>query len=284
MTDKTKSELAAEERELVTSHIQIAEEDKEDVSKEEVEDKTDDEEDEVKEDNEDEEKEVETKDEEKEEEDKPSVEKLLKTIERLQRRIDKKTGNERQLQNEMRELRQQLAAKEAETGTLTEEDVKARAKEIADVELNNREFAKACEKLEADALKIDKKFSEKIQELASDIGDIPSHLIGMLDDLDNGGEILAHLANNIDEAEDIWKIKSWAKQSLALTKLSLKLETEAKAKKIKKISNAPEVKEGVKGGTKSPVVLHDKMSDAEWIENRNKQVAERRAAKMGGMR
>ena len=282
MTEKTKSELNAEEREKITSQTNDKEEKEKEENKEE--DKETEEDKEIEETEEDETEEDESNKEEIET--KPSVEKLQKTIERLQRRVDKKTGNERQLQAELNAVKEQLIAREAETGTLTEEDVKAEAARLAKIELAEREFKQACDKLQDKAAKLDKKFDEKINALAEDIGKIPSQLIGMLDDLDNGAEILVYLTDNIDEAEKIWGIASLAKQSIALTKLSVKLEAEAKAKKIKKISNAPPAKETIKGGT--AIVTFDpsntRISDKEWIEQRQKQVAEKNAAKRASMR
>ena len=99
------------------------------------------------------------------------VEKLKKTIERLQRRVDKKTGSEGALRKELDAAKKALEAKkEAGEATLTEDDVEERAKKIAETELTAREFAKACNKLLDDAVKVDKNFENKINLIKDMIG------------------------------------------------------------------------------------------------------------------
>ncbi len=294
MTEKTKSELAAEERAKINVTTTNKDEKVEDKEDDKVEDKEEDKEEEKEEDKEiedkkDDEDKEEDKEEKEEKEDeeveaKPSAEKLEKTIERLQRRIDKKTGNERQLQKELNDLKAQLAAKEADGDKLTSEDVKVEAARIASEEMVKRDFENACDRLNKDALKLDKKFDDKIQALAEDIGGIPGPMIGILDDLDNGAEVLVFLTDNVDDAERLWGLKSVGKMALEVAKISNKLER-AKEVKPKKISNAPAPKEAVKGITKTQFdPANTKLSDKEWIEERNKQVAERRAAKLAAMR
>lgn len=212
------------------------------------------------------------------------VEKLQKTIERLQRRIDKKTGSEDTLRKELIAAKKALEAKKEEGElALTEDEVNARAKKIAQDEMTAREFTRACNKLLDAAIEVDKKFEIKIKALAEDIGEIPSQMIGILDDLNNGGAVLAHLANNEDEAEKIWQLPL-AKMTLQLVKISDKLEKDKV--KEKKISKVPPPNEPVGGraATSSFDPTNTKMSDKEWIEHRNKQVAERKAIQRASMR
>lgn len=217
-----------------------------------------------------------------------AVDKLKKTIERLQRRIDKKTGSESELRKELKLAKDALdAKKEAGETVLTEDEVNTRAKKIADEQLTAREFTRDCNKLLDDAVKIDKKFESKIKALAEDIGDIPSQMIGILSDLDNGGAVLAHLADpiNADEAETIWSL-SMPKMTLKLVKLSDKIEADAKKAKEKRVSKVPPPNEPL-GGKGATVVFdprNTKVSDKDWIEQRNRQVAERNAAKRASMR
>lgn len=230
----------------------------------------------------------ETEGEEKEAADDKTVEKLQRTIARLQRRLGKESGDKKDLRKQLEDVQKLLAAKESEEGEkLTEEDVNARAKRIANEELTKREFSQACDRLEKAAIKADKDFSEKIDELAADIGAIPGQLIGMLDDLDNGGAVLAYLANNPDEAEDIWGMKNIVKQASAIVKLGQKVEAEEKKKSIKQISKVPPPKQKLGGNGNQPTFdpYNTKTtSDKDWIEQRNKQAAERRAQKLAAMR
>ena len=205
-----------------------------------------------------------------------SVEKLEKTIARLQKRLDKETGNKKDLQKELNAAKLSLEAKQAEgETTFTEEEVQTRAERLAAEKLLQKEFTNACNKLAAEATKIDKKFDDKVKAMGEDIGPIPSQMIGILEDLDNGGAILAHLVNNVDEAEEIYGL-SLAKMSLRLSKLSEKLLTKPK----KDISKVPAPNEPVSPSSKTSTVLRDNEPMEDWVKKRNAQVEERRRAKM----
>lgn len=196
---------------------------------------------------------------------------------RFQRRIDKEVAKRKEIEQENVTLKAQLEAKNKEDGTkFTKEDVEREGDRLAQQRVNKIQFEKACEKLAVDAEKADKDFDKKIKAMAEDIGQIPGHMIGILEDLDNGGAVLAHLANNVDDAEEIFSL-SPARAALKLAKLSDKLITEAKPK-VKPTSKVPPPNEPVtnngRGGT---VTLHSKMTDEEWINQRNKDVAQKRA-------
>ena len=212
-----------------------------------------------------------------------SIEKLEKTIARLQKRLDKYNGVNKELQKELESAKSQLEAKQAEGEIpLTEEDINKRAKQIAAEELTKKEFEAACNKLNKEATAIDKTFDKKVWAMAEDIGNIPGHMIGILDELDNGGAVLNYLTDNVDEAEDIYKL-SPGKMAARLAKISNKLIE----KKAKPISKVPPPMEHVGGGSvKSAFDPFDTKSknDKEWIEQRNRQVAERQAAKRNAMR
>jgi len=101
--------------------------------------------------------------------------------------------------------------------------------------------------------------------MAKDIGLIPPVMIGILDDLDNGAAVLAYLAVNVDEAEDIYKMSD-GRKALALAKLDNKL-----AKKIvpKPISKVPAPNANIGGGNRMSSALNDSMTDEDWIARRN---------------
>jgi hypothetical protein len=226
---------------------------------------------------------VETKIEEKEEkiektEEELAAAKTTKERERIQRRIDKLTAEKKLLERTNADLQAKLDAKAKEGEVvLTKEDVDKEASRIADAKVMQQNFDAACNRL-ADAGKAtDKDFDKKVAAMAEDIGPIPGELIAVLDDLDNGGEVLSYLTNNVDEAEEIWKL-SLAKQAAKLAKISIKLVKPPKA-----VSKAPNPIEAVTKTNKdtNTVVLSDKMTDAEWIARRNEQVARREAEKRG---
>lgn len=162
---------------------------------------------------------------------------------RTQRRIDRLTAEKRAAEAEVAKLKAQLEANpdqkltpeeiEAKAEALAEK--KAKEKEIADLQM---QFDADCEKLAKAANKIDKQFDTKINELADDLGRIPSFMIGVLADMDNGGEVLAHIANDDELAEDIWKAKP-AKMTRLLVEISTKL-ADAKKPAKKQISKVPD--------------------------------------------
>lgn len=278
---KSKQELNKEEREkidvTVSSKTGDEDEEKEVEVKEEVsdEDKSETDDDASSTDDE-----GQSSDEEKKEE----IEAKAKTKEdrrqeRMQRRIDKATAEAKAARAEAEDLKRQLAAKPDDEKVLTEDEVEKRAEVKAVQKAAERAFVADCNKLAEEAEKIDKDFTKKINILTEDIGPIPSQMIGILSDLDNGAKILTYLTENEDVAEDIWKL-SPAKMALQLSKLSLKLNK----KPTKEISKAPEPNKGLGGKGGQNDVLHDKMPMDEWVAKRNRDVAERQATKRNSMR
>ena len=223
--------------------------------------------------------EVEEKTEEIEDLEEKQVEaKTAKERERLQRRIDKVTAEKKVLEKELRETKEKLDAKIKEGDIpLTEADITKKAEEIANAKLAQKNFDDACNRLADAAKKIDKEFDAKVKEMAEEIGPIPGDLIPMFDELDNGGEVLSYLTKNIDEAEELWAL-SIQKRALKLARLSAKLVKPPKA-----VSKVPAPIESINKTNTSPeaIVLNDKMTDEQWIAARNRQVAEKRKARMG---
>lgn len=215
-------------------------------------------------------------------------EKLKKTIERLQKRVDKLTGKVKLTETEKNELATKLSQiQEGKEALLTEEDVEKRSEQKANEKVAQREFVAACNRLADAAEKVDKNFPKKVSAMAEEIGPIPGQLIGILDDLDDGGKILSYLADNVEEAEDIYKL-SPAKMALQITKISSKLtKEEAEKAKIEKekskkdISKVPDHKEPPGGSSKTDNILRDDEPMEDWIKKRNQQAAERRKMKLG---
>jgi hypothetical protein len=240
---------------------------------------------------------------EKQEENKEQIEETKKTEEdleaekleaksaaekaRIQKRIDKEVAKRKALEDENAELKRKLEAKEAEGEvTYTKADVESEAKKIAAETLAQREFVDTCNKLAEDASKLDKNFDEKIKVLGSDVGPIPSGMIGILGDMDNGGAVLKFLTDDLDEYERI-RGMSAGKMALELSKIGRKIEKEtedAKKPKIKEISKVPDPAEklGGKGGQTNTVLNPKDMQD--FVAKRNAQVEARRQARLQGMR
>lgn len=200
-------------------------------------------------------------------------EKLKRTITRLQKRLDKETGSKKDLKRELETAQKALEATGEER--LTKADVEKEAKRIADAELIKRDFENACNRLDKEGKKLDKEFNKKIDAMAEDIGPIPGMMIGILDDLDNGGAVLSYLANNVDEAEEIYPL-SPAKMALKLSKISDKIIEAAKPKK--QISKTPPPNDPVGGGVKIVTALSDKDDMDTWVRKRQVQIDEARRA------
>jgi hypothetical protein len=203
---------------------------------------------------------------------------------KFQKRIERETGKRKALENEIKELKAKLAAEPDKENALTEEEVEKRAEAKATAKQIKHEFDQATDRLFKSAMKADKDFQGKINALADDIGLIPSHLIGILDDLDNGGDILVHLTGNPDEAQEIYEMNP-ARAAVKLAKLSAKIETEKKpAPKV--ISKVPDPTEPIKGSNQSPDILptnptKNKESMDKFVRVRAQQEAEKRKARLG---
>ena len=163
---------------------------------------------------------------------------------RMQRRIDEATADKNKALEEIAALKAQLAANPDKT--LTEEEVQSRAeaiaaKKLADKQLDDiqAEFQKDCDSLQKAGVKLDIEFNNKIEDMAKQFGPIPSFMIGVLSDLDNGAEVLVYLSNDDAEAERIYGFKNkTAKLTTELVKIANTL-ADAKKPKPKPVSRVP---------------------------------------------
>lgn len=191
---------------------------------------------------------------------------------RIQKRIDREVSKRKVLEDEITELKRQLnVKKEAGEDVLTEADVDQLAEVKANAKQLKKEFDATCNRLADEAEKVDKDFLKNVKNLGEEIGPIPSLMIAALDDLENGGVVLAYLAKNPDEAEDFYKMNA-TKLGVHIERLSNKLKPKPV---VKKLSNTPPPNTPVNSNGRVPNQLHDKMDDRTWIETRN---AQRRAA------
>lgn len=194
--------------------------------------------------------------------------------ERMQRRIDEAVADREKYKKELE------AFKTANPDVkLTEEEVEAKAEAKAAAKLAAKnasdiqeKFDNACAKLAKDATKIDPKFGDKVEDMADQFGPIPSFMIGVLEDFDNGAEVLSTLVNDDELAEKIYNLKtSPAKMTKELVAISNKL-IEAKRKPKKEISKVPDPVEPVNGSRHVSTVITD--ADAKNMDN---YVSKRRA-------
>ncbi len=286
MNDKTKEELKAEavkaERDSIAVTVSKKEDDEKEAESEKVDDSSEKEEDgEDSAEKTDKEEIVAAEKTEEQLETEKQEAKTAAEKARIQKRIDKEVAKRKVLETEIADLKAQLVAKSSEDGVkFTKEDVEAEAKRIADEKINEREFINACNRLADNAKKLDKDFDKKVKALSEDVAPLPGYMIGILDDIENGAQVLKYFADNQDVYEDIYTLTP-VKMATAIAKLGTKLATETKPKPISKV---PPPNEPVNGMAKTTINLSDKEPMEDWIAKRNRQVAERQAAKRAGMR
>lgn len=205
---------------------------------------------------------------------------------RQQRKWDKLAAEKTAAERRVKELEDQLKEKPVEG--LTEEEVQRRADALAATKLAEQQakdakkkFEDTCDSLESVAIKTDKDFSKKIVEVTSELGPIPAPIIEVLGDLEhgNGGQVLAYLADNIDEAEDLYELRDNPRRlDRALSKISDKLK-EAEKKPKRERSNLPAPIEPVGNSRQESTRITGKETQEEFNAKRAKQIAEKRAAR-----
>ena len=114
-------------------------------------------------------------------------------------------------------------------------------------------------------------------------------MVGMLDDMEDGGKVLAHLANDIDIYEEVRELPM-AKMATRLAKISTQIAADeakaaAEAKKAKDPKTPSKVPDPVQpirsGSTTIPGVYRKGMAQEDYVAMRSKQkaaAAERRKA------
>ncbi len=271
---KTPAQIAQEQRDKIEITSSTKSQDDENENENKVDENSDENNDDKGDEGEKEEKELENKEaieeSEKTEEELEAEKAEAKTAAekaKFQRRIDREVAKREALKDENEELRRQLAAKaEAGDKVLTEEDVDKEAQKRAEFIAAQKEFVKSCNDLYEDASKIDKNFETKVNELADDIGPIPSRMIGILhDEIENGAAVLNYLCDNHDEAEKIYNM-SPDKMGIELYKVGVKLIPK---KEVKQVSKVPPPNDPIRANGRTTIPLNDKMTDKEWIDRRN---------------
>jgi hypothetical protein len=215
--------------------------------------------------------------------------KELRKADRQQKRIDKAVASEKEARAELEALRKQMAENPKEG--LSEEEVERRAEEKATKKLEAKQketeaaaLDKAIDSLATQGNKADKDFDKKVDEMAKEVAQIPLLMIEALADLDNenGGEVLAYLANNVEEYEEFFgsdmKPISERKMVQKLIRISDKVkETKKVPPKAKTKVPAP-VGDVSESGRPVSATLTGKEDMDSFVRTRNKQIEERRKA------
>lgn len=281
---KLRAEIAKGNLPKVEGEVEKKEEEKEDDKEDDEEEKDEEESDDDKE--EDDKDKVEETDEEKTEREKNEkvAAKAQRKQDRMQRRIDDAIAAKAKAEEKVADLERQLAADPDKT--LNADEIKRQAKAMADeaiaakeLETLNANFKKDCDDLAKAATKVDKDFNDKVNDMAETFGPIPSFMIGVLKDLDNGGEVLAFIANDEDVAEKIYGFKSLARMTKEIVEISTKL-SDAKKPKKKEISKVPDPGTGVKHHRVQSTVITEADTKPgnmdSYVAKRRKQIEEQK--------
>lgn len=205
--------------------------------------------------------------------------------ERITKKFEKKDAENKALKKKIAELEKKVAANPE--AILTEEDVETRAKAIAQQEKLTDDYNRTADSLADGAQKhlklkpkeFDGLVKEALKEL--DVEGFPGEVVGALGDLENGPIVLAHLLKNVDEMEDIFKLKERpVRLGMELSKLATKLATP----KPKKISQVPDPVEplGGKAATSDRLALLSSKKNLtkeemdEYVQARNADIANKR--------
>lgn len=192
----------------------------------------------------------------------------------FQRRIDELTRQryeaERRAEAALQLLQGKGEGEEPKPGEkLSEAEVERRALAKAQELAAEQAFNQECNRIYEAGVKAFSDFDDAIQNFRM-LGGLTPPMIEAAAATDMPEKVLYELGSNPDEAERIIKMTP-TRMGVELAKLAQKLSAPKPA-----VSKAPPPIKPVDGagkGEKDP----DKMSDAEWMEWRNKQIAARRA-------
>ena len=208
----------------------------------------------------------------------PQVSEEAKALQRMQRRIDKRTADVYRERAQTEQLRARLAELEAKSGTPEktqqgETDPVALAREISRIE----RFTEKSNSLVAEGAKKHTDYMDALKDLSAEVGSFverngaPSPFMDVvLEVSDKPAELLYHLGKNPDIAADLADLSP-----VKLAKRLARIESELTDKATPKTSNAPKPLEPVKGKA-SDSELGSGLSDAEWFKRREAQLKAQR--------
>lgn len=203
-------------------------------------------------------------------ESKPEKTPEQRTIERMQRRIDRLTAKGGSYEAELRALKEARQAMDPEDEQTVEQKAQAKAREIVESQRLQEKAAsmlKTGEKLGG--------FREAVAAVAEEVplfeaSGKPSAFLREVLDCDNPAAVLKHLGEHPDMAEELANL-SQTQVARRLAKLEVQLEEAAKVKP----SAAPKPLTPVKGA-KVESGLSSELSIEEWMARREQQVKGKR--------
>lgn len=195
----------------------------------------------------------------------------------FQRRIDELTRARYEAERKVeamaetvRALRETVAQPEGEDGEkLTKAQVEARAAQLAERMAAEKAFTDECNRIYEAGVKAFNDFDEVIGNFRM-LGGLTPAVIEAAAATDMPEKVLYELGNDPEKAERLIKLPP-SRLGVELAKIATKLSAPKPS-----VSKAPAPIKPVDGPGKGEVDP-DKMSDREWMEWRNKQVAAKRA-------
>ena len=192
---------------------------------------------------------------------------------RIQKRMDKLSGRIAEKEARIAELEAQLAAKDQEnSGKYTEEDLNARANQLAQEHVGNLEFRRMCDVLEKEAVKINPEFTSLAMATIKEAEmPVSSALLLALEDIDNKGAVFNHIMKDVDEYERLSRLHP-SKVGIAIERISQQIKP-----KPRTVSRVPKPNEPLNSnGTVVPQFDAYNTKDKEaWIRRRNEDIQRR---------
>ena len=143
-----------------------------------------------------------------------------------------------------------------------------------------------CDNLVKTVDKIDPKAMDRIREVASEIGPVPPIMLYAINDLPNSGEILNHLSNDPDRMEELYAMTP-VKMAIELKTISDELKPKpAKLVETKRSRVPPPItpiNANGRGASSGFDPSNTKISDKDWIKQREADVARKRQNGRSGL-
>lgn len=201
------------------------------------------------------------------------------------KQVGKLRAKMREMQQELEQLRASNQKPIEDKETYTKEEMAEIVRRESDkkaAEARQAEFInshnKAVDSIVRKAGKIDKTFDENLSGMIDNLGDVPMPLqLALVEAAEDAPAVLNFIAANPDKAEELYSMTPH-RMAVEIGKLTARLaKTKEPEPLVKKngVSKAPKPPPDINGNSSANDVLHDKMTDAQWMAMRNKQARER---------
>lgn len=182
----------------------------------------------------------------------------------VQKRIDQLTRQKYELQQQVDNLRKEIA----DTGTpgvYTQADVEMAARRLVEQE----KFNDRCEAIYNSGTSKFDDFDAALRNLGA-LGGLPNEVISVVSEFPNADAVLYELGHDLEKADKIFSLPVH-KQAVELAKLAMTLDKPEPKPELKPVSKAPAPISPIGGSAKSSLPS-DKMSMSEWVAAREAQM------------